>query len=112
MLNSAAKVQSFQNRYSKLDETIRGATVIISIWLQVSANLLPLPCPAWSVLPVEGFCKSSLVTITDYIAFQPGSAGLGSYHSNKLYIQGTTESVEIDINKSEYSKQEQIVISC
>ena len=73
MLNSTAKVQSFQNRYSKLDETIRGATVIISIWLQVSANLLPLPWPAWSLLPVEGFCKSSLVTITDYIAFQPGS---------------------------------------
>ena len=73
--------------------------MIISIWLQVSANLLPLPWPAWSLLPVEGFCKSSLVTITDYIAFQPGSAGLGSYHSNKLYIQGTTEteSVEIDI---------------
>ena len=35
---------------------------------------------------------------------------LASYHSNKLYIQGTTESVEIDINKSEYSKQEQIVM--
>ena len=72
---------NFKIENRKLDETIHGVTAIISIWLYIGfIQQIYCPClqSAWSLLPAEGFCKSSLVTITDYIAFQPGSSGLGN----------------------------------